>query len=455
MAPRRREPLEDPIHLVVDGKRVEARQGEPVAVALAAAGRLVLGRSVKYHRPRGAVCYSGRCDGCLMRVDGVQSVTTCRLPASDGLVVETQNVVGSARRDLLAATDWFFPGGMNHHEMFTWNEQVNKVMQKVARRIAGIGELPDGLVAPTEVHDDTVDVLVLGGGPAGLRAAARCAAAGRSVALVDEEPVPGGSLRWWPGDVAFEGAPHRGADVAERLVAAAYDAGVRVLPRTSAVGAYDPWEDVDGAGDPPIRAPERRAERPVVVVDGPDGLTRFSPARTLVATGRHEGASAFAGNDRPGVLELRGACRLLAHDVLPGERVLLAGADPALEALADALREAGVEVLGPFAEDTVRSVKGRPEVSGCVVEIDGDARTHACDAVVVAPPTSAVHELAAQLGVAPAWSGAGYELEADPKDGATAMADVRVVGWAAGVHGLSDALAQAEAAASAVVEELA
>ncbi|HJL16079.1 MAG TPA: 2Fe-2S iron-sulfur cluster-binding protein [Sandaracinaceae bacterium LLY-WYZ-13_1] len=454
MAPRRLRPVEDPVHLEVDGARIEARDGEPVAVALAAAGRLVLGRSVKYHRPRGAACYAGRCDGCLMRVDGVPSVMTCRLPASDGLVAETQNVVGSARRDLLAATDWFFRGGMNHHEMFTWNEQVNKVMQKVARRIAGIGELPAGEVAPRPVHDDEVDVLVIGGGPAGLRAATRCAEAGLHVTLLDEESVPGGSLRWWPRPLDFEGAARTSDAIAERMVARAWEAEVRVMPHTSAVGAYDPWEDVAGAGDPPIAAPARRAARPIVLADGPDGLVHLRPRRVVVAAGRHEGASAFAGNDRPGVIELRAACRLLAWGVLPGERVLLAGADPGLEALAEALREAGAEVLGPFAEGSLREAKGRPEVGACELEVDGRARELACDAVVVAPPTSAVYEVAAQLGVATQWSGTGFEVAADPAHGATDAADVRVVGWAAGVHGLADTLAQADAAAAAVVEEL-
>lgn len=454
MAPRRLAPLEDPIRLEVDGRTVEARAGEPVAVALAAAGRLVLGRSVKYHRPRGAACYAGRCDGCLMRVDGVQSVMTCRHPARDAMVIDTQNVVGSARRDLLAATDWFFAEGMNHHEIFTWNEQVNKAMQKVARRIAGIGRLPDHVIAAADVRDEAVDVLVVGGGPAGLRAGTRCAQAGASVWLVDEEPVAGGSLRYWPGDAELEGSAVSGIELAERLRAQAVEAGVQCAAATSVVGAFDPWEDVAGAGDPPIRAPERRTEPPVLVADGPSGLTRVRARRTIVATGRREGASAFAGNDRPGVMELSGACRLLAYGVVPGERVLLAGSAPAVEPLAAALREVGVEVVGPLDEAAVRGVTGRPEVSACVIEVDGETRTFACDAVVVAPPTSAVYEIAAQLGVPTVWSGTGYELQADPLDGRTPMPDVRVIGGAAGVHGLAAALHQAQAAAEAVVEEL-
>src|SRR5688500_7372399 len=133
-----------------------------------------------------------------MRVDGMPSVMTCRVPARDAMVIETQNVLGSAKRDLLAATDFFFPDRMNHHEMFTWNEQVNRVMQKVARRVAGVGQLPDEARAIVPSDEVSVDVLVIGAGPAGLSAAARCAERGLRTILVEEEPHPGGSLWWWP-----------------------------------------------------------------------------------------------------------------------------------------------------------------------------------------------------------------------------------------------------------------
>ncbi len=446
MPPRRLEPLRDPVHLVVDGERVEAREGEPVAVALTAAGRLVLGRSVKYHRPRGAACFLGRCDGCLMRVEGMQSVMTCRAPACDGLHVETQNVVGSARRDLLAATDWFFPHGMNHHEMFTWNEQVNRIMQKIARRIAGIGTLPDEVLAPRPSEQIDVDVLVVGGGPAGTAAATSCASRGLRVTLVDEEDALGGSLRWWPGE---------SRDAIEELGREAERAGVRVLSCSSALAVYDPWEDVAGAGDPPIAAPPRRETNAVVAVDTGEALLRVRPRRLVIATGRHEGASAFEGADTPGVVNFAGACVLLAHGVLVGEDVVVVGEGERVEALARALEEAGAGVVGPVPEASVRRVRGRPSVHGVELERDGEVEHHACDAVVVASPTSAVFELAAQAGVNVTWSGAGYELEADPGDGRTAAPDVRVIGGAAGVLDLDAARAQAERAAEAIARELA
>jgi len=444
MAPRRIRPIETAVHLNVDGDEVLAERGEPVTVALTAAGRLTLCRSVKYHRPRGAVCFGGRCDGCLMRVDGVASVMTCRLPADDGMRVETQNVVGTAKRDLLAATDWFFPDGMNHHEMFTWNEAINKVMQKVARRIAGIGTLPDDVLAPTPSDEREVDVLVVGGGPAGLHAAAACARAGRSVLLVDEEPKVGGSLRWWP-------EPMPG--IADALAQDALGAGVTLRSRSSVVGVYDPWEDVEGTE---AEAPARRVGPPVAVVSGPDGVTRVRPRRTVIATGRHLGASAFEDSDQPGVVDLRAACLLLSHGVLIGERVALVGEGALVDGLEAALAAAGAKTVGPFAEADVLEARGRTSVDGVRVR-DGDAeRVHDCDAIAVLPPTSAVYELAAQAGVEVAFDGSGYELSVG-EAGATAAPDVRAVGWATGaaIETLDAVRAQAEAAAAAIVEETA
>ncbi len=445
MPPRRLEPLREPVHLEVDGERIEARDGEPIAIAIAASGRLVLGRSVKYHRPRGAACYAGRCDGCLMRVDGVQSVMTCRARVKDGMRVDAQNVLGTAKRDLLAATDWFFPHGMNHHEMFTWNEQVNRVMQKVARRSAGIGTLPDAIEQPLASPERESDVLVIGGGPAGLTAAAACAARGLDTVLADEDDALGGTLRWWPG---------ASRDRAERMTKTARTAGVELRTRAAAVGIYDPWEDARGAGDPPISAPPQRTDRPVVIADEPTHLVRHRPRRLVVATGRHFGAAAFGGNDEPGVIDVRAACILLAHGVLPGERVVLIGEGQELEALAIALKQAGAELVGPHPESAIQRARGRPSVSSCELSIDGKTERVACDCVVVAAPTSAVYELAAQAGVHVRWSGTGYELDADPGDGKTSAPDVRVIGAAAGVSDLDEAIQQAERAADAIAKEL-
>src|SRR5258708_340378 len=109
--------LGEPASVWLDGGATPGERGEPVAVALLAAGHLALARSPKFHRPRGPWCLRGACDGCLARVNDIPNVMTCRVPAEEGMHIETQNVAGSRETDLLRVTDWFFPHGMDHHEL--------------------------------------------------------------------------------------------------------------------------------------------------------------------------------------------------------------------------------------------------------------------------------------------------------------------------------------------------
>src|SRR5690349_9004108 len=110
----------------VDGRPLRARAGESVALALLAAGRPLVARSAKYHRPRGAFCLAGSCHQCLARVAGVQNVRTCLAPCRDGLTVEAQNALPTARGDLLGAVDLLYPHGLDHHHLMTWTRVGNR-----------------------------------------------------------------------------------------------------------------------------------------------------------------------------------------------------------------------------------------------------------------------------------------------------------------------------------------
>jgi len=431
--PRRLSPDEPrTVSFSVDGEPVRARAGEPIAVALAASGRLVLGRSVKYHRPRGAVCYAGRCDGCLMRVDGIGNVMTCRAVARDGMIVETQNVVGYADRDLLAATDWFFPQGLDHHEMFTRFKPINRVMQKVARRIAGIAELPTRLVMPTPPRSESAEIVVAGAGPAGLAAAAECARAGLDVLVVDDAPTPGGQLAIFPGEVELEGSRLvAGRALAEELTRTATESGARILPAHAVVGVYGG----------------------LVVLQGHKGIVLVRPKHVVAATGAHEGAAAFEGADLPGVMGVRAACALLAWGVLPGARVAIVGAGIWIDALARAIRAHGAELIGPFAYGEVTRARGRPAVRSIDVMRDGRTLRLACDAVAVSPPESSAFEIAAQAGARVVWheGHARFDVEADDT-GRTAAAALHAVGSCTGIKTLAAAIAQGRAAGHAIAE---
>jgi sarcosine oxidase subunit alpha len=497
----------EPVAIVVDGERIEATPGEPVAIAIAAAGRLVLARSVKYHRPRGATCYAGRCDGCLMRVDGMPNVMTCRVPAREGMVVATQNVLGSAENDLLAAADWFFAGGMDHHRMFTWSKPVNRAMQKVARRIAGIGRLPDEVMAAVEPRDASCDVLVVGAGAAGLAAATELAGRGLSVVVAEEGDEPGGALRIFPGEVADDrGTRVHARELAARMANKATGRGAKLWLDHSVVGIYAEPMDVDGPtakGDhalsgavsaraswaahlervdtmPGVRVPlnagamsgqssggpgvgsaahlQRADIVGVVAIDGPEGLVRLRARRMIVAAGEQEGSVAIEGGDRPGVIGVRAACVMLAHGVLPGSRVAVAGEGPWVDALVTVLRAGGAEVLGPFPLGSIHAARGRPAIEAVEVRTGaapGSRRErHACDALVVAPVPAGLHEIAAQAGAKVRWGAGGFETEANAADGGTAAARVRAIGGCTGVREVGGAIAHGRAAAKAIATEL-
>jgi NADPH-dependent 2,4-dienoyl-CoA reductase/sulfur reductase-like enzyme len=371
--PRLRPPR-DPVTLRFEGEPVLAERGEPAAVALIAAGHLALARSPKFHRPRGPACLRGACDGCLARVDDEPNVMTCRVPAAEGMRIEAQNVVGSKDTDLLRVADWFFPEGMNHHELFAGVPGLRQVLQGFARRVAGLGRLP-GVVAPSRrAQRRALDALVVGAGPAGMAAATALAARGRKVEVVDDDLAYGGSARilLGAGDRAWAG-------VLDAFRAAVGAARVRVSQRTTAAGFY--------GGDVLLVSDRGRPE---------DGPIEVVETRTLVlAPGAHDAALAFEGNDVPGVLSARAACALLARGVTPGARVVVACVDG----------------VGPFGRAYAAADSGATLVRGMPRRASGSARIKAitiataegdrrlpCDTLVIDAPGAPAYELSEQAG---------------------------------------------------------
>ena len=189
-------PAGAPVAIDFEGTPVPAHAGEPVAAALFAAGIRTLGRSPKYHRPRGLFCLDGHCASCSMRIDGRPNRRACMVPARDGLTCERQNAFPSADVDVLAAADWLFPRGMDHHTLMTSSRAGNAMFLKMVREMGGSGTLPATDAPATVTTDEIVDACVIGGGPAGLGAAREIARAapGARVVVYDEQTAPGGSL---------------------------------------------------------------------------------------------------------------------------------------------------------------------------------------------------------------------------------------------------------------------
>src|SRR5437763_6575662 len=162
------------IHL--DGAPIEAQAEDTVAAALLRAGVTTFTRSIKYHRPRGPFCFAGSCGQCLMRIDGVPSLPACRVQAAEGMRCVRQNGPLGMENDLFRAADFLFPEGLDHHHLLVRSRLLGRVALEVARRLAGLGELPDAVrkAAPRELR--TVKLGIGGAGPDGLSAAPAAAA---------------------------------------------------------------------------------------------------------------------------------------------------------------------------------------------------------------------------------------------------------------------------------------
>src|SRR5262249_4839619 len=254
---------------------------------------------------------------CLMRIDGVPNLYTCRVPARDGMRLERQNAYPSAEHDIFRSIDWLFPRGLDHHEMFAGVPIAESVMTKVARHLAGLGLLPDkpasqGL-APEVV---SCAVAIVGGGAAGLAAAGVLTARQVPFVLCEKEDFWGGRL----ATAALEpGAP------ATPSTDALPAASLRL--RSAAIALYD-----DAKG---------RFLAVVCREPGPR-LVKIYARRFLIAVGGHPRLIPFQSNDLPGILAGRAASYLVRRcALLPGKQIALVGYGAELYPLASLLESAG------------------------------------------------------------------------------------------------------------------
>jgi sarcosine oxidase subunit alpha len=401
--------LRNPVVIRFDGDEVEAERGEPVAAALVAAGKLAIARSPKFHRPRGPSCFRAACDGCLARVDGVPNVMTCLAPARDGMTIEAQNTLGSREVDLLRMTDWFFPRGMNHHELFAGVPGVQRVMQAFARRVAGLGKLPEAGGETTHARRRAVDALVVGAGPAGMTAAMALADRGRAVEVVDDALEPGGTARAML-DGRFDALVSKFAEYTQKSA----KNPVEMRSRTTAGAVY---------GDD------------VMIVS--EGGAEILNAKTLVlATGAHDGVLAFEGNDVPGVMSARAGAWLARAGVDLGGRVVVAVVDGG----------------GPFGEVYAENAKGVTLVREAPTKVSGSSRVKrvafgkkeiAASALLIDAPRAPAYELAEQAGAELEHESRGYVVRAD---GGKIRDGVFVVGELAGTPLDATAIAREVAA---------
>jgi len=327
-----------------DGRDYAGHPGDTLASALLGAGVRLMGRSFKYHRPRGPVSAGSEEPNALVGV-GLGARHTPNLPATtvelfDGLEAASQNRWPSLAFDALAVNDLLAPlltAGF-YYKTFMWPRRFwERLYEPAIRRAAGLGRL-SGEADPDPYDKGFLhcDLLVIGAGPTGLMAALTAGRAGARVILADEDFRMGGRLN--AETHAVDGQP--GADwAAGRVAELAALPNVRLMPRTTVIGALDHgiFGAVERVAD---HLPEPAPGRPRQV------LWRIHARRSLLAAGAVERPIAFAGNDRPGVM-LAGALRAYANRwaVVPGSRVaVFTNNDDGLRTARD-LATLGVEVV--------------------------------------------------------------------------------------------------------------
>lgn len=175
-----------------NGREVECFEGDTIASALFANGQNIFGRSFKYHRPRGLFCVSGNCPNCFMNVNGQPNVIVCTTLAKDGMVVHEQNAWPSLRHDANSIIDRFsslLPVGFYYKSLIR-PKWLWPLARRFIRNAAGYGKVNARLGrVETYEHDHRhVDLVVVGGGPAGISAAIEAGRRGLRVLIVDDQP---------------------------------------------------------------------------------------------------------------------------------------------------------------------------------------------------------------------------------------------------------------------------
>ncbi len=412
-----------PLEFRWNGRPFAAYQGDTIISALAAAGQRVFSRSFKYHRPRGLLTASYLDPGCTVQVGGEPNVRGAHRLAEEGADVRPQNSWPSLRFDVKAASQLagaFLPAGF-YYKTFIKPQRLWPAYENVLRRFSA-----GGVIAPDAAGDyydkryAHPDVLVAGGGPAGMAAAVAAAREGSRVMLVEEEHQLGGHLRW--GTDAERAALR---ELAEQVTA---EGAIEVLTNSVVIGRYDGnWVAVMQRGLPGV------AERLIK-----------ARARVLVtAPGLIERPYVFAGNDLPGVMLSTAVRRLITmYAVRPGERAVVLTANPSGDAAVDDLTRAGVEVAAVAdarrGGDVIR-VHGRGGVRA--VEL-ADGSRFDCDLFVTATGWTAPMSLLTMAGDRPVYRQRAARFFPDPE---RLPGDVLPAGGIAGDGSLAEMLAHAGA----------
>jgi sarcosine oxidase subunit alpha len=400
-----------PIAFTFEGRHYQGFRGDTLASALAANGALVISRSFKYHRPRGAFSFSGLDANAYVQVLDRPNVCADQLPLTENLAATAQNVWGSLQRDRGALTRHlarFMPVGFYYRAFFR-PRGIWPLWERLLRRCAGLGRVDQQTVPGySDKQYLFADVAVIGAGPAGLSAALAAASAGASVILIDDSPEPGGSLNY----ARFQSQPLEVEAVRKKLLEQLQQStGIRVMASTTCTGWFaDNWLSMhDGAR-----------------------LYKLRAKQVVACTGSVEQPMVFRNNDLPGVLPASGAQRLMRlYGTRPGQHIAVVASnlegydvardlveagqapcvfiemnrEPLDTSCLDWLNSMGVETLCGYTVLEALAGPGMRSITGIMVsEIDacgtprGTARRISCDTLITSVGYAPLAQLVCHAG---------------------------------------------------------
>ncbi len=444
-----------PIQFRFEGREYQGYDGDILSSALWGAGCRVLGRSFKYHRPRGVYSLAGH-DANVMLEDGVKTnMRGDQLLLAEGMNLRAVNTAGGVERDRLkwmGAMSRFLPVGF-YYKAFHTPRRLFPFFERQMRKVAGLGAInPESRPGASPKDYAFCDLLVVGSGPAGLAAATAAARQGLKVMLVEEQQAPGGSLSWqWNGEVAGRQM------LSDRLLQIEQLENIELRCGTQAAGWYaDHW---------------------VALVDQ-QRLTKLRARATLLATGCIEQPAVFQNNDLPGVMLASAAQRLMhLYAVAPCQQAVILAAnlqgyqlagelldlgipvaaiadlrpegEPA--SLAADLAERGVAIYPGYTVSRAIAGRGKKSIRGATLaRLDNsDQQRVACDGILVSVGWSPNAALVSQAGGRFRYCSDLHQLVPS-----TLPDDVFVAGRANGVFDLEGQAADGERAGLAAAAQL-